>query len=73
MLKMRNIAILTVCAALAAATSCSPFNDAHEMEIEELAWNSASVKVVSIDGGEVTIPVYSNGTVHLNMVGDADS
>ena len=72
MLKMRNIVIVTVCAALVAVNSCSPFNDAHEMKIEELAWNSASVDVVSVDGGEVTIPVYSNGTVYLNLVNEAD-
>ena len=72
MLKMRNIVIVAICAALTAVTSCSPFNDAHMMEIEELAWNPESVDVVGVDGGEITIPVYSNGTVHLNFVKDVD-
>ena len=72
MLNMRNLVIIAVCATLTVVTSCSPFNDAHEMDIQELAWNFADLDVVGVDGGEVTIPVYSNGKVRLNFVDDVD-
>lgn len=42
------------------------------MDIEELAWNSAGVGVVGVDGGSITIPVYSNGNVRLSMVEPVD-
>ena len=42
------------------------------MDIEELAWNSANIEVVAVDGGSVSIPVYSNGSVHLNLVEEVE-
>lgn len=69
---MRNkflviVGLLSVCFA-----SCSPFDEAHKMDIEELAWNPDSVFVVSAEGGKLTIPVYSNGHVTISPMGDSD-
>ena len=69
---MRNILIIAVSVMFAALTSCSQFNEAHTMDIEELAWNSADIDVVGVDGGSITIPVYSNGNVRLSMVETVD-
>ena len=69
---MKKTIIILLGAALAFAWSCSPFNEAHTTEVQELAFNLKKLDVASAEEGEIQIPVYTNGRVNVNFVEPVD-
>ena len=69
---MKKTIIILLGVALAFAWSCSPFNEAHTTEVQELAFNLKKLDVASAEEGEIQIPVYTNGRVNVNFVEPVD-
>ena len=57
---------------LALLWSCSPFNEAHTMDVKELAFNLKKLETVSKDGGNISIPVYASGKVYISLVEEVE-